>query len=271
MKNSLVLIRGAGEMATGTGHKLFRAGFGVACVEKENPRAVRRGVSWAQAVYSGEHTVEGVKALRVSSRDELLRVVNEGFVPVYPSSLSGKELPLLAIIDATLNKKNSGISREEALIVIALGPGFTAPDEVHAVIETCRGHHLGRVYYKGEALENTGVPGEIKGHTRERVLRSPSEGKFGTEMEIGSFVNKGDIIGKVGKTPVRAEISGVLRGLLYPGLKVEQGTKLGDIDPRGYRDYCFTISDKARNVAGGVLEALLYLRRKLYGNNQERE
>ncbi len=263
MKKGPVIIKGAGEMASGTAHKLFRAGLEVVMTELPQPRAVRRGVSFAQAVFTGEHTVEDVTACRVQKISEIIEVISQGFVPVLPRTFTSEELEELdprALVDATLVKEKTDTYWGEAPVVIGLGPGFRAPEDVHAVIETQRGHHLGRIYFQGIAAPNTGEPGEILGYTWERVLRSPAKGEFVPFREIGDEVEAGDEIGVIEKQDaVYAKISGVVRGLVYPGLKVEKGTKLGDIDPRGVREYCFTISDKARNIAGGVLEALLFL------------
>ncbi len=266
MKKRLVLIKGAGEMASGTAHKLFRAGISVVLSDLPQPHAVRRGVSYAQAVFTGEHTVEDVTARRVEDPEKFTDVLEQGYIPVYPRPFSEeniRELNPRAVVDATLAKEKTETYWGEAPVVIALGPGFRAPEDVHAVIETQRGHHLGRIYFQGIATPNTGEPGDIQGYTWERVLRAPSGGEFVPFWEIGDRVQAGEEIGAIEKQDmVTAQISGVIRGLIYPGLKVEKGMKLGDIDPRGVREYCFTISDKARTIAGGVLEALLFLEEK---------
>ncbi len=268
MRKGPVIIKGAGEMASGTAHKLFRAGLKVVMTEIPQPQAVRRGVSFAQAVFTGEHTVEDVTACCVQKISEIIEVLNQGFIPVLPRPLTAEELEELnprALVDATLAKEQTDTYWGEAPVVIGLGPGFRAPEDVHAVIETQRGHHLGRIYFQGIAAPNTGEPGEILGYTWERVLRSPAKGEFVAFREIGDEVEAGDEIGVIDKQDmVCAGIPGVIRGLIYPGLTVGKGTKLGDIDPRGIREYCFTISDKARNIAGGVLEALLFLEGKKY-------
>lgn len=266
MSNRPVVIRGAGEMASGTAHRLLGAGFAVVMSELPRPLAVRRQVSFAQAVYCGEHTVEGVKGRRVKNGEQARKVLQRGEIAVFPHPLAGRDLEGLkprALVDATLAKKNTGTFKDEAPVVIGLGPGFSAPDEVHAVIETQRGHHLGRIYYQGQARPNTGQPGLIAGYSSERVMRAPAGGQFNSQRKIGEWVEKGQEVGCIGKAyPVTAPISGVIRGLLFPGLQVEKGVKLGDIDPRGCREYCFTISDKARSIGGAVLEALMYLEGK---------
>ena len=171
------------------------------------------------------------------------------------------ELNPHVLVDATLAKRNVGTRISDAPIVIGLGPGFVAGEDVHAVVETMRGHHLGRVLTQGRALPNTGVPGAILGYTEERVLRAPREGRFHGLLSIGDRVEAGQVVAEVAGDPVSAGVSGVLRGLLYDGLPVRRGQKVGDVDPRGVRENCFTISDKARAIGGGVLEAILWLAR----------
>jgi xanthine dehydrogenase accessory factor len=168
-----------------------------------------------------------------------------------------RQIPFPVLVEATLSKKNRGISRELAPLVIALGPGFAAGRDAHVVIETMRGHDLGRILREGEALPDTGVPGEIEGYGKERMLRAPRTGVLRSALDIGSIVKMGHGIGDVSGAEIRSEIDGVLRGLLRNGVPVQGGQKIGDVDPRGRTEYCFTISDKARAVAGGVLEAIL--------------
>ncbi len=266
MKKGPVLIKGAGEMASGVAHKLFRAGLDVVMSELPQPMAVRREVSFAQAIFTGEQTVEGVTGSRVEDPKHCPTILDQGFIPVLPISISREllmDLKPRAVVDATLAKEKTDTYWGEAPVVIGLGPGFRAPEDVHAVIETQRGHHLGRIYYQGAAAPNTGQPGEILGYTWERVLRAPSKGEFTAFAQIGDQVEAGDEIGVIDKQDlVISAIPGVVRGLLYSGLMVEKDVKLGDIDPRGVREYCFTISDKARTIAGGVLEAILFLERQ---------
>lgn len=259
-----VVIRGAGEMATGTAHRLFRAGYRIIMSELPRPLAVRRTVSFAQAVFDGSCVVEGVTAQRAESLAAAQRICRGGSIAVYAGEIRGEELAALdplALVDATVAKENLGTDIREAPVVIALGPGFTAGIDVHAVVETQRGHDLGRVLYTGAAQSNTGDPGEICGYTRERVLKSSRAGVFRSHRQIGESILAGQEFGSLDGNPIAAAISGVIRGLLMSGTWVPAGTKLGDIDPRGRRDYCYTISDKARAIAGGVLEALLFLSR----------
>jgi len=259
---NLVVIRGAGEMASGTAHRLYKAGFSIIMSELPKPLAVRRTVSFAQAVIDGSHTVEGVTGQRAESLAEALHICLGGKIAVYLGEIKGAQLDSLqakALVDAIMAKENLGTRVEEAPVVIALGPGFMVGIDADAVIETNRGHDMGRVLYSGSALTNTGNPGEICGLALERVVKSSGDGEFRSELTIGDMVARGDIFGYVGEDQVLASLSGVLRGLLMPGTYVPSGTKLGDIDPRGNREYCFTISDKARAIAGGVMEALLHL------------
>lgn len=261
---SLVVIRGAGEMASGTAHRLYRAGFRIIMSELPQPLAVRRTVSFAQAVFDGSCTVEGVEAVGTQSLAEAAALSNAGKIAVFVGPLQERELRHLgptALVDATLAKENLGTRIIEAPVVIGLGPGFTAGIDVHAVVETNRGHDLGRVLYTGNAQANTGNPGDIGGYTLERVVKVAVEGVFHSEQKIGSCICAGETFGRVGSHEIVAGLTGIVRGLLMPGTWVPAGTKLGDIDPRGIREYCFTISEKARAIAGGVLEAVLGLSR----------
>ncbi|MFH1242215.1 MAG: selenium-dependent molybdenum cofactor biosynthesis protein YqeB [Pseudomonadota bacterium] len=255
----VVLIKGAGEMASGVAWRLFKSHFRVALTERPQPLAVRRGVSFCEAAYEGKKLVEGVEAVRVLSPQEIPHEWARNRIPL----LEDPELKLREIlepdvlVEATLSKRNTGISMDDAPLVIALGPGYEAGRDAHYVVETNRGHNLGRLYDRGRAEPNTGVPGEIGGRTYERVLRAPADGIFETGCSLGQPVSPGDIVARVGGDEVAAGIGGVLRGLLRPGTRVRQGLKVGDIDPRGQADYVNTISEKARAIGGAVLEAIL--------------
>lgn len=258
----LVLIRGAGEMASGTAHRLMAAGYKLIMTELPQPLAVRRGVSFAQAVIAGSTQVEGVAAERADSIQAALTLACQGKIPVLTREIDADTLASLqvaALVDGRLAKENLGTKIDEARVVIGLGPGFTAGADVHAVIETNRGHDLGRVLYSGCAMANTGSPGDIGGYREERVLKSAAAGTFTSSLRIGDSIAPGDVFGYLEGSPILAPIKGIVRGLLMTGTRVGRGTKLGDIDPRGIREYCFTISDKSRAIAGGVLEALLHL------------
>jgi xanthine dehydrogenase accessory factor len=261
ISSSRVLIRGGGDLGTGVAHRLFRCGFPVVVSELPQPMMVRRKVSFGSAVYEGQIIVEGVQARLVSLRSEIEQLLKQGHVPVVIDP-RGELLAWLlpeVVIDARLAKRNLGTHVTDAPVVIGLGPGLVAGQDVHAVVETNRGHYLGRVILSGGAQPDTGVPGVVEGFARERVLWAPCGGRFRTEAEIGQQVRRGQTIAEVSGRPVSATISGVLRGLLHDDLPVEAGQKVGDIDPRGVTEYCFTLSDKARAIAGGVLEAILYL------------
>ncbi len=259
--NELVLVlKGGGEMATGVACRLYRSGFRrIAVLEADNPAAVRRTVALSEAVFVGSWEVEGVVAEAASSADEVDEIWNRGRIPVLvdPQWQSLSVLGPDVVVDAVLAKRNLGTRKTEAQLVVGLGPGFTAGVDVHLAVETKRGHDLGRVIEQGSPASNTGVPGEIAGYAGERVLRAPRKGRLAAERAIGDPVQSGDIVGAVEGQPVRAAVSGVVRGLLRDGAPVREGAKLGDIDPRGEREACFTISDKARALGGAVLEAVL--------------
>jgi len=205
--------------------------------------------------------VEGIRARLVDGLEEARRALAEGVVPVLvdPQARMAMELQPQVVVDARMAKRNLGTRMDEAQVVIGLGPGFVAGRDVHAVVETLRGHYLGRVILEGEAAPNTGIPGPVGGESERRVLRAPTEGVFRALKRIGDMVAEGEVVARVDGEPVRSRLSGVLRGILHDGLTVRRGMKVGDVDPRGVRDYCFTISDKALAVGGGVLEAILYL------------
>jgi xanthine dehydrogenase accessory factor len=223
--------------------------------------AVRREVSFCEALYEGEKEVEGVLAKAVQTMGEIASTWNEGKIPVRidPDGKSTRDfLKPDVLVDAIMAKRNVGTTMEDAPLVIGLGPGFTAGKDAHLVVETNRGPDLGRVILEGSAESDSGIPGEVGGFTIERVLRSVKDGIFHPKLSIGDRVTKGAAVAVVGDFPVTAEISGIVRGLLREGTAVKEGMKVGDIDPRGRRDLCFAISEKARAIGGGVLEAILY-------------
>ncbi|MDD5015432.1 MAG: selenium-dependent molybdenum cofactor biosynthesis protein YqeB [Atribacterota bacterium] len=265
MKKILVIIRGGGDLATGVAIRLFRAGFPVMILEIDHPTVIRLPVSFARAIYEGEAIVEGIEAVLIPSWEKAEDIVKQGKIPVLidPKGNYIKKLSPTVLVDAILAKRNLGTRIEQAPLVIALGPGFTAGEDVDVVIETKRGHNLGRVYYQGQAVPDTGVPGEVGGESKRRLLRAPAEGKIVPLHQIGDLVKAGEVIAEVEGIPLKAEISGVLRGLIYSQSWVARGMKVGDIDPRGAREYCFTVSDKARSLGGGVLEVICtYLTKK---------
>ena len=261
LQSVLVLLRGGGDLGTGVAHRLHRAGFKVVVSELPQPLVIRRTVAFASAVYEGCIEVEGVKATLASGKAEIETLLNQGVVPVIVDP-AGKAIPTLkpdAVVDARMTKRNLGTTLADAPVVIGLGPGFIASQDVHAVVETMRGQHLGRVILKGRAERDTHVPGSVQGYGRERVLWAPCAGYFRGAAHIGQQIEVGQTAAHVAEQPVHASIAGVLRGLLHDNLLVHEGQKVGDIDPRGITEYCFTISDKARAIGGGVLEAILYL------------
>lgn len=265
--DNLIIVRGGGDLATGTIYKLHQCGFPVLILETARPSAIRRNVSFCEAVYQGSQTVEGVTCPLAGSAAEAEALLREGGLAmrIDPAGDCIAEFQPLAVVDAILAKKNLGTSRTMAPITVALGPGFTAGVDVDAVVETKRGHNLGKVLYSGAAAPNTGVPGVIGGYGKERVVRSPAAGILRNVAKITDTVEQGQTIAVVeteaGPVPVQATLTGLLRGLLRDGYPVTKGFKLADIDPRMEEyDNCFTISDKARCIAGGVLEAILHLK-----------
>ena len=274
-KKDLIVVRGAGDLATGTIHRLKKAGFRLLVLEAEHPAAIRRQVALSEAVYAGSARVEDVGAVRMDvdlaekkNRKELLepemeRIWKKDGVPVLvdPAGLSIAALRPAVVVDAILAKKNLGTTKEMAPLVIALGPGFTAGEDVDVVIETKRGHNLGRVIRSGSAVPNTGIPGIIGGYGKERVMHAQAEGILRNAASIGDIVEARAVIAEIetenGTVPVEASFSGLLRGLIRDGYPVTKGFKIADIDPRKEElQNCFTISDKARCIAGSVLEVI---------------
>ena len=259
LNDLVILIRGAGEMATEVAHRLASCHFKICMTETSNPQAVRREVAFSEAIFDSEKEVEGITAKRVESADHISEVWKEGKIPILidPEAKVKDFLKPDVLIDATLAKKNLGTEITDALLVIGLGPGFHAGNNVHLVIETNRGHNLGRIISNGEGEPNTGIRGSIAGYTEERVIRATANGKFRTTRKIGDGIRANEKVGMIGNAAVRSRIAGVIRGLLRDGTEVWKGMKLGDIDPRGIKAHCYTISDKARTISGGVLQAIL--------------
>jgi len=255
----IIVIKGAGDLATGVAARLWRSGFPVIMTEIDQPLTVRRTVSLSDAVYEGETTVEGMTARRAQDRAEILKALDERVIPVRvdPEAKVVREIGAFAVIDAIMAKKNVGTRMNDGPFVVGLGPGFTAGEDVHAIVETKRGHTLGRVIWEGSAIPNTGIPGEVKGFGAIRVISAPGPGIFKGVLSIGTHVEEGDIVAYAGDSPVPAPISGMLRGLLHDGISVVKGLKSGDVDPRDIRESCWAISDKALAIGGGVLEAVL--------------
>ncbi len=254
----LVLIKGAGDLATGSAVRLHRAGIQVVMTDIERPTAVRRTVALCQCIYDGTTTVEGITARRATDAEEVRAVLSAGAIPVLvdPRARILGQLPFDGMVDAILAKKNLNTKMTDAAAVIALGPGFTAGVDCHGVVETMRGHDLGRLLTEGSAIPDTGVPGIIGGYAKERIIRASADGFFEPVAKIGDTVAEGDLVARVDGVPVYALMPGMVRGMLPAGLPVKKGMKAGDIDPRCEMRHCFTVSDKARAIAGGVLEGL---------------
>lgn len=254
-----VLIKGAGDLATGIAYRLYQAGYDVLMTDIPVPTTVRRNVAYSRVVYEKEAVIEGVKGVLVQTIEEVNKAHTEGVIPVIvdeKAAIRDVYKPEV-IVDAIIAKENLGTTVEEAPLVIGVGPGFVAGKDCHAVIETMRGHYLGKVIREGSAIPNTGVPGNIGGFTTERIIRASADGEFQPIAGIGDLVEKDQIVAKSGGQPIYALMSGIVRGMLQTGIKVKKGMKCGDIDARCERNHCFTISDKARSIGGGVLEAIV--------------
>ena len=259
----LILIRGAGDIASGIGWRLCRSGFSVAMTDLEHPTAVRWKAAFCQAMWTRRCEVEGVAAVRCDSPSGAEAALARGEIPILPDpdGRAIRDLHPDVVVDAILAKRNLGTCITDAPLVIGVGPGFTAGEDCHCVIETMRGHTLGRCIYSGSAIPNTGIPGSVGGYTVERVLRTPCGGVFEPLKEIGAAVNAGETVARVAGRPVVSRITGCLRGVLPAGTLVPRaGFKAGDVDARCVREHCFTISDKALAIGGGVLEAVCHWR-----------
>jgi len=259
-----VVVRGAGDVASGVIRLLCESGFGVIALEKPDPDCVRRYVCFAQAYYNGETEVAGVTAVLVKSVDQAVSAIENKRVPLLidPHAKSLSDFKPEIVVDGRMLKQNIDTSCDLAPIVIGLGPGFTAGKNCHAAVETRRGDALGRVIYDGSPQADTGVPAAVNGISLKRVLRSPADGIFTANCAIGDMVKKGRVTGWIAGISVVAETDGVVRGIIHDGLKVSAGQKIGDIDPRGIRELCYRISDKAEAIAGGVFSALRALQEK---------
>ena len=259
LKN-VVIVRGGGDLASGKIHRLYRCGYRLLLLECDRPTAIRRMVSFCEAVYDGQSSVEGVLCRKVSTVQECEAVWSAGQIPLMVDTAGEilKKYRPKALVDAILAKRNLGTTRDMADLTIALGPGFVAGEDVDYVVETMRGHNLGRVISEGHAIPNTGVPGVIAGYGKERVIHAPAGGEIHCLSRIADIVEKDQVLAWIGDTPVRASLAGVLRGIIRDGFTVPKGMKIADIDPRKeQKKNCFTISDKARCIAGSVVEILL--------------
>lgn len=255
----LVVVRGAGDLASGVAHRLRMANFDVIMTDIAQPTCIRRTVAFSTAILQGSQTVEQVTGRFCAKDREIGQAIERGEIAVVvdPEGQIIRRKKPFAVVDAILAKKNLGTTMNMAPVVVGVGPGFTAGQDCHYVIETKRGHYLGKVIEKGGPIPNTGEPGNIGGFTKERIIRAPEGGLFAPIAQIGDQVAAGQIVAKVGDAPVYGAIGGIVRGMLAEGIVVPKGFKCGDIDPRCEKDHCFTVSDKARAVGGGVLEAIM--------------
>ncbi len=269
----LIIVRGGGDIATGTIYKLKRSGFPVLVLESVYPASIRRQVCFSEAVYDGSARVEGMEAVLAANLEEAKTFLKAGQLTVLadPKGTSIAQLKPQVLVDGILAKRNCGTTKDMAPLTIGLGPGFYAGVDVDVVVETKRGHHLGRLIYEGPAAENTGIPGTIGGYTKERVIYAPESGRLKAQVRIGDLVEQGQTIAKIrlsdgSSVTVEATINGVLRGMIRDGFLVKKGLKIVDIDPRSEElTNCFCISDKARCIAGGVLEAVLHFQTERRG------
>jgi len=254
-----VFIKGGGDLASGVTYRLVKAGFPVLISELPQPLAIRRTVSFASAVYEDMITVEGLTARRTNHLRECQTLWAAGEIPVVVDVQGDVAVALKppVIVDARMAKRNLGTTIQDATLVLGLGPGFEAGKDCHAVIETNRGHDLGRVIWQGTAEPNTGRPGSIQGYTSDRVLRAPEDGYVRPHVQIGDMVTQGAVIAEINGTQLIAPFDGVLRGLIHPSVRVTAGMKIGDVDPRAKPEYCFKISEKSLAIGGGVVEAVL--------------
>lgn len=264
MNKNLVIVRGGGDVATGTIQKLNRVGFDVLVLEIEKPTCIRRNVAVAQALFEGEIQIEDIRAVKCENLEEIKKAFDEGLIAVTvdPEGRFIDELKPIAVIDGILAKKNLGTNRDMAPITIGLGPGFEAGVDVDLVIETNRGHDLGRLIFEGPAAANTGNPGNINGFTTERILRASACGRLHIIKDLGSVVKKGEAVAEVSGKKIHSGLDGMVRGMINEGLEVSEGMKIGDVDPRVIPRNAKTISDKARLIGGGSLEGLLILKRR---------
>ena len=256
-----VVIRGGGDLATGVAEVLYQSGFKILILDIEKPSSIRRSVCFSEAIYDGIIQVENIICKKVENENDIEKCWNEKIIPIMVDEKGEiiKKIKPNVVVDSIIAKKNLGTTKDMAPITIALGDGFEAGKDVDIVVETMRGHNLGRVITSGRAMKNTGIPGEIKGVSKDRVIYSKANGRFSSVKKIGDTVQKDEIIGYVGDVEIRGKISGILRGIIREGYEVTENMKIGDIDPRiEEKSNCFTISDKARSLGGAVLRAIMF-------------
>lgn len=270
MKGDIIVVKSGGDVASGSIQKLHRSGFRVLVLEIENPTSIRRTVCFSEAIFNGEMSIEELKSIHVKNEKEIYNAWENDKIPVIidPRGAYIDKLKPIAVVDAIIAKKNTGMNRDLAPITIAIGPGFEAGKDVDIVIESNRGHNLGRLIFNGYADENTGNPGNIEGFTIERVLYSPCEGIFKSNHKIGDVVKTGDVVATVNGEKIYSKLGGLIRGLIRNDTLVTEGFKVGDVDPRvNQMNNCYTISDKARAIGGAVLEAVMISKNKMNYKN----
>ena len=269
MLRDIVAIRGGGEIGTAIAHKLQRSGFKVFIIENDAPISIRRTVAYAQAVFQGEMTVEGIKGIRVVDAEEILGAWEKKQIPVIVDSECHilREIPVDILVDAIMARKNTGTHRNMAAITIATGPGFDAGSDVDIVIETKKGHDQGRLIFEGFAEPETAIPGESEGVEINKVANAPVAGVIETHVKIGDVVQKGQLMAAIDGQQITAQISGIVRGIIQDGTEVWKGLKIIEIDPDVSPEQCYRLSQRSRDVAGGVLEAVMYLKREHDVNN----
>ncbi len=259
-REQLIAIKGAGDLASGIALRLWRSGYRIIMSELPVPLCIRRTIAFSSAVFDGSAKVENAEGILVQDINNINDVWGENKLPIIVDENAERILSLKpdVLIDARIIKSwRDDTHLDDASLVIGLGPGFTAGENAHCVIETNRGHNMGRVFWSGAAEPDTGIPGTIKGEGLRRVIKAPCGGIFKPLVEIGDEVEEGELIARIDETEIRAQLSGIVRGIIYPGITVWEKLKIMDIDPRGNRNHCFTVSDKATALGGGVLEAIL--------------
>ncbi|MEN1759171.1 selenium-dependent molybdenum cofactor biosynthesis protein YqeB [Anoxynatronum sibiricum] len=264
MLRDIVAIRGGGEIGTAIAHKLKRSGFKVFIIENDTPISIRRTVAYAQAVFHGEMTVEGIRGVNVSDAEGIITAWEKQEIPVIVDSQCDilNEIPVDVLVDAIMARKNTGTTRDMAAITIATGPGFIAGEDVDIVIETKKGHDQGRLIFDGAAEPETAIPGESEGVEMNKVANAPIEGVIHTHVHIGDMVKKGQLMAEIAGVSIHAQISGIVRGIIHDGSNVWRGLKILEIDPDVSPEQCYRLSQRSRDVAGGVLEAVLYLKQQ---------
>lgn len=269
MLRDIVAIRGGGEVGTAIAHKLQRSGFKVFVIENDMPISIRRTVAYAQAVFQGEMTVQGIKGVKVDHAEEIMEAWEKKEIPVIVDTDCQilREIPVDVLIDAIMARKNTGTTKGMATITIATGPGFVASEDVDIVIETKKGHDLGRLIFEGTAEPETGIPGESEGVDSNKVINAPAEGAIKTHVDIGDVVKKGQLVAEIGNYRILAQNSGIVRGIIHDGSVVWKGLKIAEIDSEVTSEQCQRLSQRSRDIAGGVLEAVMYLKRKKDLNN----